>query len=652
MNLSSKTGKALIISILLEIAGLVILVFLLAQFLRMQHTGQQQLITANKLRYKSYLLADQLRQSSDDLTRMVRSYAASGDEKFEDYFWNILDIRDGKIPRPINYERVYWDFMAVSNPEPPFKNGRAISLRKLMSEAGFTESEFQVLSDAQLKSDELVSLERIAMHAMKGEFLDKAGNFSILGSPDPRKALDVLYGEEYHEAKKSIMAQINKFLESIDNRTSQNVFLAESQVKFYSSALTIVWAALILIGLILFLTTSTHQKSLSRKLKKLVENLSHELEELKQAENKISKLSAAVEQSPVSIVITDVTGNIEYVNSKFISLTEYTFEEAVGQNPRILKSDDQPEDYYENLWSTITSGKTWDGEFYNKKKNGEPYWESAKISPLTNDNGEITHFIAIKEDITERKALENQLRQSQKLETVGTMVGGISHELNNILQSMFLYGGLVQDQLPDNEELRANFQHILEHGERARDIVKQILTFSRKAKIDMKPQIIHEHIMESISLGKVSLPSSIDFVQDINSECGMVLCDKTQIHQIVMNLCNNAQHAMAEKGGVLSLSLHQVKASLSSGDPATDVLELTISDTGHGIDPPDLERIFDPFFTTKQLGQGTGLGLSVIHGIVEMMGGHISVTSEVAKGTTFKILFPVVDDIEDFHTTS
>ena len=258
-------------------------------------------------------------------------------------------------------------------------------------------------------------------------------------------------------------------------------------------------------------------------------------------------------------------------------------------------------------------------------------------------NHDITNRKQAEED---RKALEAQLRQSQKLEAIGTMVGGISHEFNNVLQSMFLYSGLVQDKLPDNEELRSNFQHILNDGNRARDLIKQILTFSRETKVAMKPQPLHEMVMEVLALERASLPANIDIQQDIDLNCGLVLCDKTQIHQILINLCNNAQHAMEDKGGTLSVSLKQILTSLNSHDPETDVLELTVKDTGHGIGTDDLERIFDPFFTTKQFGKGTGLGLSVIHGIVEMMDGQISAISEIGKGTTFRILFPVTTEVE------
>ncbi len=286
-------------------------------------------------------------------------------------------------------------------------------------------------------------------------------------------------------------------------------------------------------------------------------------------------------------------------------------------------------------------------EFKMKHKDGHWVDILSRAEAVFNDEGKAIRIVGTHTDVTERKqaeeeriAMEAQLRQSQKLEAIGTMVGGISHEFNNVLQSMFLYSGLVQSGLPEDEELRSNFQHILDDGNRAKDLIKQILTFSRETKVEMKPQPLHEMVMEVLVLERASLPVNIDIQQDIDLNCGPVLCDKTQSHQIIVNLCNNAQHAMADHGGTLTVSLKPTWASLNKNAPEMDVLQLTVSDTGYGIEASVLEKIFDPFFTTKELGQGTGLGLSVIHGIVEMMEGHISVTSEIGKGTTFLILFP------------
>lgn len=372
----------------------------------------------------------------------------------------------------------------------------------------------------------------------------------------------------------------------------------------------------------------------------------------KAAETSLRKLSAAIEQSPVSIMITDIKGDIEYVNPKFCQLTGYSLDQALGKNPRFLKSENTSSQEYEELWKTVLNGKEWRGEFLNVKKNGDEYWEIAAISPILNENGEITHLLAVKEDITERKQTENerlnlesQLRQSQKLEAVGTMAGGIAHDFNNILQGLYLYSNIVKEQLPDDEKLHLLFQNIIDAGDRAKNLVRQILTFSRKEVVNQKIVKIQPLITDALKLTRAAIPSTIEIVEKIDADCGYVLCDETQLHQVLINLCNNAAYSMRETGGTLSVSLQEIDAGLDQlpGKSKSDdhrVLELVLSDTGHGMNAETQEKIFDPFFTTKGVDEGTGLGLSIVHGIIQDMKGQIEVVSEVGVGTTFRILLP------------
>ncbi len=369
--------------------------------------------------------------------------------------------------------------------------------------------------------------------------------------------------------------------------------------------------------------------------------------------NSHAKQKAMIENISDVISILDNKGIIRYVSPNVEKWSGWKPEDLIGQETwKHMHHEDIGK--IERSFGRVTHDTDMIvTDFYRyQNKNGEYRWIETTVTNRFSDkniNGlllsshDITDRITAEED---RHSLEAQLRQSQKLETVGTMVGGVSHELNNVLQSLFLYGGLVQDELPDNPELKANFQHLLKDGERARDIVKQILTFSRKTRAEMKPRALHKLVVEALALQKTSFPHNIEIRQDIEVSRGMVLCDKTQIHQIVINLCNNALHAM-ESGGVLSISLKQIMTTLTKDEPDTRVLELKISDTGKGMSPQTMERIFDPFFTTKEIGQGTGLGLSVVHGIVEMMEGQIAVSSEPGEGTTFRILFPLVEAVEE-----
>ncbi len=348
---------------------------------------------------------------------------------------------------------------------------------------------------------------------------------------------------------------------------------------------------------------------------------------------------ALLQTIPFGLNIVDLQGGLLYMNPAMKAMVGKTVQGELCW--RIFK-DNQQQCIDCPLEQSFRAGET--KRIVTEGVLGERVFEISHTNMIYKDEPVLLEVFY---DITDQKQLESQLRQSQKLEAVGTMVGGISHEFNNVLQSMFLHAGLVQDTLPDDQDLRANFQHILDDGNRAKDLIKQVLTFSRKAKVEMEPHHLHELVQEVLVLERASLPTNIVIEQEINMNCGLVLCNKTQIHQIIMNLCNNAQHAMEEKGGTLTVSLKPTKASVGNNDLETNVVELKVADTGHGIDASDLERIFDPFFTTKQFGKGTGLGLSVIHGIVEMMDGEISVTSEIGKGTTFRILFTVTDVVKE-----
>ncbi len=382
----------------------------------------------------------------------------------------------------------------------------------------------------------------------------------------------------------------------------------------------------------------------------------------KRDEEKLRKLSQAVEQSPASIIITDNKGNIEYVNPKFCQLTGYSCKEVIGQTPRFLKSGDKSPEGYKYLWDTIKSGKEWRGEFHNKKKNGELFWEQARISPIKDPDGKITHFLSIKEDITARKKAdeklqekENQLHQAQKMEALGTLAGGIAHDFNNILTAIIGYTEITMAALPKESDLMSNLEQVYKAGERARDLVSHILTFSRQSEQNLLPVQLHLIFKEAIKLLCASIPSSIEIREDITKKDDVVNADPTQIHQIIMNLCTNASHAMEGKSGVLGIILQPFYVDKDFAASQTNLKEgkyvrLSVSDTGHGIDKTSIERIFDPFFTTKKDGEGTGLGLSVVYGIVQHMGGTITVHSELKKGTVFHIYFPRVDEDKTMET--
>jgi signal transduction histidine kinase len=262
--------------------------------------------------------------------------------------------------------------------------------------------------------------------------------------------------------------------------------------------------------------------------------------------------------------------------------------------------------------------------------------------------------IQIASDITDLKALEEEkiqfeekLRQAQKMESIGTLAGGIAHDFNNFLSAIIGYTELALIDAEKRSSLSRNLKEVLRAGARAKDLVKQILTFSRQVLRECKPIRITPIVKEALKFLRASLPTTIEIQQDLQSDA-LVMADPTQIHQVIMNLCTNAEHAMREKGGVLGVKLadFNFQTDFTSDHPelkSGTYLELTVSDTGHGIPANVLARIFDPFFTTKETGEGTGMDLSVVHGIVRNYDGAITASSELGKGSTIRAYLPVIE---------
>jgi signal transduction histidine kinase len=291
-------------------------------------------------------------------------------------------------------------------------------------------------------------------------------------------------------------------------------------------------------------------------------------------------------------------------------------------------------------------------ETRHRKKNGQVFPVEITANIL-NFEGK-AHFFAYGRDISDkisaeekRKELENQLMQAQKMEAIGTLAGGIAHDFNNILFSIIGFTEISISAVPPGSKLEDNLQRVLNAGIRAGDLVKQILAFSRQTDREIKPVQIKPIAKEALKLIRASLPATIEIHKDIRSD-SPIMADPTQVHQIIMNLCTNAAHAMQDTGGRMVVSLIDVELGADVTDPHPDIapgpfIKLTVSDSGCGIAPEIKDRIFDPFYTTKELGEGTGLGLSVVHGIVKDCGGMVTVESTPGEGSTFNIFFPVIE---------
>jgi PAS domain S-box-containing protein len=382
-----------------------------------------------------------------------------------------------------------------------------------------------------------------------------------------------------------------------------------------------------------------------------VKLLQKALQEKEAFAKQIDRLATVVEQAAEDVVITDTQGIIEYVNPSFEKLTGYSKAEVLGQTPRILKSGKHDQLFYARIWDRINKGNIWQGRLWNKMKDGRIILQDGSIAPIFDASQKLTGYVSVRKDITEQSKTEERLQQSQKMEAIGTLAGGIAHDFNNILSGMIGYAELALYDVNNMPSTKEKLEHVLEAGQRATDLVKQILSFSRSQQKEAIPVSPLTIINEALKLLRSTLPANIEIKQYLNSE-SHILADPTNIHQVIMNLCTNAGHAMRKTGGVLSVRINDVhlddrNVSQYEGMAPGNFLKISVEDTGHGI-PEDIQsKIFDPFFTTKGLGEGTGMGLSAVHGIVKELGGAITLYSEVNKGTVFHVFIPIIARLPD-----
>jgi len=369
-----------------------------------------------------------------------------------------------------------------------------------------------------------------------------------------------------------------------------------------------------------------------------------DITERRRMDEKVRQLSRAVEQSPVSIVITDKAGTIEYVNRKFTEVTGYTSGEAMGKNPRILKSGELDPKVYRQMWNCISQGREWHGEFHNRRKNGELFWELVVISPVFNVAGGITHYLAVKEDITARKQLEEQLRQSQKMEAFGQLAGGVAHDFNNLLTVIQGNVALLQFQDPLNPEQAGSLVEIGKAAERAANLTRQLLTFSRRQLFQPKTLDLNEVVANTTKMLQRLIGEHIGLETHFAPGGAPIEADCNMLEQILLNLVVNSRDAMP-KGGRLIIRTDTAMVSETDvqANPKArpgSFVRLSVTDTGCGITADGIQHIFEPFFTTKEVGKGTGLGLATVFGIVAQHHGWIEVESKPNEGTMFQIYLP------------
>jgi len=354
-----------------------------------------------------------------------------------------------------------------------------------------------------------------------------------------------------------------------------------------------------------------------------------------------------LEAAANAVVITDHEGTILWVNPAFTNLTGHTAAEAVGKNPRILKSGQQPQAFYAEMWDKVRQGLIWKGKVVNRRKDGELYTEEMTITPVQNERGNISHFIAIKEDVSERQKLEQQLLQAQKMEAVGRLAGGVAHDFNNLLTVILGCSDLLLQQSNGNHHpSREKLNHIKDAARRAADLTQQLLAFSRKQMTSPTTFSLNTVVSATHKLLVRLIGEDIRIALRLNAESGLVRIDQGQLEQVLVNLAVNARDAMPQGGDLIietaDVDLDETFARQHPGAKPRPTVMLAITDSGIGMDKEVQAHIFEPFFTTKGVGKGTGLGLAMVYGVVKQNDGYISVHSEPGQGSTFRIYLPRV----------
>ena len=583
----------------------ILLLFCLSTFIILSLWFYNKLDHSQKQRYLSYLAADELRQSSDDLTRMVRTYVMTKDPRYEKMYWDVLAIRNGDKARPTRYENIYWDFVAFTN-EKPRPDGQKISLLEMMKDLEFTQEEFAKLAEAETYSNDLVKTEMIAMHAMKGNFLDAQGEFTHRGEPDYDYARAILYDESYHRDKVNIMTPIDEFFVMVNARTEAKV---NRDMGYTYICVFLVYAT---IAFLLWLSRV-------------------QLNEFKIAQIQISKLAKFPSENPNPVLRITKDGEVLYSNQAGELLLS-KWESGIGKTV--------PEKWRNLIAEAFASGKGTEEEEEVKDKifslTIAPVKEAGYANLYARD---ITDHKRAQDDLQKAYArLEEQsalLAQSAKTVAISTLVAGTAHELNNPLTAVLNFSAHCRKHTSKDDELYPVLENIEHEAKRCADIVRNLATFSDIGQDDD----VYEKASLTKIIGRVFELLSwrieneeISTTLDVAEDTPDIWMNATAVQQLILNLTNNALDALKDS------DKKELNVDVSRQG---EFVRMTFADTGCGIEDGSLKSIFDPFFTTKPVGQGVGLGLSACQGIIKAHGGQITCQSKLGAGMKFIILLPI-----------
>jgi len=391
----------------------------------------------------------------------------------------------------------------------------------------------------------------------------------------------------------------------------------------------------------------------TEELSKLISLHKQAKEVLQESEEKLRNI---IEHSNEIFYVHDREHKFLYVSPKSEEILGYTPEEMMGEWTELITDNPINQKGIDLLDKAIKTGERQEPYILElRRKDNDLKLIELDESPIKNAEDRIVRIVGAARDVTEqeqakkeKEILEAQLRHAHKMEAIGTLAGGIAHDFNNILGVVLGNAELAMDDVPEWNPAYFNLQEIRKASLRARDVIRQLLSFGRRTDLERKPIRLIPIIKDSIKFLRATIPKDIDIIQNIEDTYDTIIADPIQIHQVAINLCTNASHAMEKIGGILTIGIHYVVVDEDSHLIFPDLtlgnyLKVTVKDNGQGIAPDVIDRIFDPYFTTKEIGKGTGMGLSVVHGIVKSHDGVITVESELGKGTSFSVFFPVVE---------
>ncbi len=507
-----------------------------------------------------------------------------------------------------------------------------------LSKAVFLDKAYKIIGDYVIFPKGNSHFQKLQDHIDLGQGIQRVRLYDVSHA--------LVHSAEFKDFKGNVLAKvlalvdIETFVQGIKDAIVQIIIVA-------CSLLFLSFVILYLNFSLLFKQITTLNNSLEQTNKELEHLVEERTIELKESEE---RLKAILEANPDPVIVYDFNGYPLFLNPAFTKIFGWNLNELQGKRIPFVPGDQQKITTVK-IKEIYEFGNPVRFETKRLAKHGKTIDILLSAAIIKDTQGINTGLVVNLTDITEQKKIEDQLRQAQKMEAIGTLAGGIAHDFNNILAGIFGYAQLTEMSLENPDKARKNIDQVLKGAKRAGGLVRQILTFSRHNEHKKSPLQLFSIVKETVKFLRSSIPATIEIHEKILSRA-TVLADPTQAHQVVMNLCTNAYHAVGESRGGLFVELNDVKITLNNEmanhcKPGNYV-KLEIRDTGHGMDKKTLERIFDPYFTTKKIDKGTGLGLSVVDGIVKKHNGFIKVYSKLGHGSKFQVFWPVIEN-KDFN---